>query len=59
MTNVWTLEEDPYLAALREDPRFTGMIDEVIRSLEVMYDRVVEAESNGGWENLRAKTEII
>jgi tetratricopeptide (TPR) repeat protein len=57
--NFWTLENDPYLAVLREDPRFTGMVDEVTRSLEAMYDRVVEAESNGDWESLRAKAEII
>lgn len=59
LSNIWIMEDDPYLAVLREDPRFTGMIDEVTRSLEAMYDRVLEAESTGDWDSLRAKSEII
>jgi len=35
------------------------MLDEVNRSLAEMYDRVLEAESTGDWETLRAKVEII
>ncbi len=58
-TNVWSLDEDPYLAVLRQDPRFTEMLDEVHRSIEEMYEHVVEAENNGDWESLRAKAEII
>ena len=58
-TNVWSLDEDPYLATLRDDPRFTQALDIVRRSIEAMYEHVVEAESSGDWASLRAKAEII
>lgn len=59
MTNVWSLGEDPYLRSLRDDPRFSAMLDEVDRSVDVMYEHVVEAEASGDWASLRAKAEII
>jgi TolB-like protein/Tfp pilus assembly protein PilF len=59
LTNVWDLGQDPYLAVIRDDPRFESILDEVNRSLEAMYDRVVEAENTGDWQSLRAEAEII
>jgi TolB-like protein/Tfp pilus assembly protein PilF len=59
LANVWNLDEDPYLAALRDDPRFTAILDEVHRAVEAMYENVVEAEDTGDWGSLRAKAEVI
>ena len=59
VTNVWNLDQDPYLTILRDDPRFVSMLDEVSRSLEAMYENVVEAEASGDWESLRARAEIF
>jgi TolB-like protein/Flp pilus assembly protein TadD len=59
LNNVWTLDEDPYLAVLRDDPRFAELRDQVMESVEAMYRRVVEAEKTGDWDSLRAKAEII
>ena len=59
LTNVWTLDEDPYLAELRDDPRFTAILDEVNRAVQVMYEHVIEAENTGDWDSLRARAEII
>ena len=57
--NVWTLDEDPYLATLRDDPRFGEISDRMMQSVDAMYRRVIEAESSGDWESLRAKAEVI
>ncbi len=59
MANVWSVADDPYLAALRDDPRFVAMLDEMNRAIDAMYQRVVEAETSGDWDSLRAKAEII
>ncbi len=59
LANVWDLDGDPYLAELRDDPRFISMLDEVSGVLEVMYEHVIEAENTGDWNSLRAKAEII
>jgi len=59
LTDLWSLEQDPLLSSLRGDQRFDAMLDEVHRSLAEMYERVLQAESSGDWESLRAKAEII
>jgi len=59
LTDFWSLELDPFLAALRDDQRFADMLDEVNRSLAEMYDRVLQAEDTGDWETLRAQARII
>ncbi|HSG96943.1 MAG TPA: tetratricopeptide repeat protein [Woeseiaceae bacterium] len=59
LTDLWSLDLDPFLAILRDDQRFAAMVDEVNRSLAEMYERVLRAESTGDWDSLRAKAEII
>jgi TolB-like protein len=59
LTDIWSLEQDPFLAILRGDQRFDAMLDDVNRSLGEMYERVLQAERTGNWESLRAKAEII
>jgi TolB-like protein/tetratricopeptide (TPR) repeat protein len=59
LTDLWSLEEDPFLAVLRDDERFTAILEEVERSMEQMYDRVLEAERSGDWASLRAEARII
>jgi len=58
-SNVWRLDEDPFLTLLRDDPRFTGVLDEISEAVEMMHDRVLQAERNGDWDSLRALAEII
>jgi TolB-like protein/Tfp pilus assembly protein PilF len=59
LTDLWSLEEDPFLAVLRDDERFTAILEEVDRSMQQMYDRVLEAERSGDWSSLRAEARII
>jgi len=58
LTNIWRLDEDPYLVLLRDDPIFTGILDEISESVAVMHDRVIQAESSGDWDSLRAQADI-
>ena len=59
LTDLWSLELDPFLRVLRDDQRFADMVDEVNRSLAEMYQRVLDAESGGDWQSLRAAAEIV
>jgi hypothetical protein len=59
LTDLWSLEQDPFLAGLRGDERFDAMLDEVSDSLTDMHERVLQAERTGDWESLRARAEII
>ena len=59
LANIWRLDEDPFLTLLKDDPRFTGILDEISESVAVMHDRVIQAESSGDWDSLRALAEII
>ena len=59
LTDLWSLEQDPFLASLRGDQRFDAMLDEVIDSLADMHERVLQAERTGDWDSLRARAEII
>ena len=59
LTDLWSLEEDPFLAILRDDDRFTAILEDVERSMQQMYDRVLEAERSGDWASLRAEARNI
>ncbi len=58
LTNFWGLDEDPFLTLLQDDPRFIGILDEISESVAMMHDRVLQAESSGDWDSLRALAEI-
>ena len=53
----WPLQIDPYLDTIRDDPRFTGMLDELDGYLATMRDRLFAAEAAGNLESLRERTE--
>jgi tetratricopeptide (TPR) repeat protein len=59
LANVWRLAEDPFLTLLKDDPRFNVILDEISESVAMMRDRVLQAESSGDWDSLRALAEII
>ncbi len=46
------------LTLLQDDPRFIGILDEISESVAMMHDRVLQAESSGDWDSLRALAEI-
>lgn len=50
----WPLFSDPFISSIRDDPRFTAMLDELEGYLAVMRDRLFEAESMGNLASLRA-----
>jgi len=59
LTNVWGLDEDPFLTLLQDDPRFIRILVEISESVTTMHERVLHAESSGDWDSLRALAEII
>lgn len=54
MFDGWPLYADPYLDSLRDDPRFSSMIDELDGYLAIMRDRLLQAEAAGDLDSLRA-----
>lgn len=53
----WTLQLDPYLEPIRNDPIFLEIIAEIDADLALMRQRVGQAESSGDWDPLlRAAT---
>jgi len=52
----WSVDEDPLLDTLRDEPRFVAMRSEMQASVDIMRKSVVDAEANDTWPELRAKT---
>ena len=52
ISDQWTLPFDPYLAVLRDDPRFDELLLELQELNDDMYERVLEAEASGEWQVL-------
>jgi TolB-like protein/tetratricopeptide (TPR) repeat protein len=52
ISDQWTLPFDPYLAVLRDDPRFEELLLELQELNDDMYERVLEAEASGEWQVL-------
>ena len=52
ISDQWTLPFDPYLAVLRDDPRFGDLLAELEELNDQMYERVLEAEASGDWQVL-------
>ena len=57
-SNGWPLAVDPYLDSLRDQPAFQAMVEELNDAVEVMHQRVSEAEQSGNWDELRALTVV-
>ena len=53
-SNGWPIAVDPYLSSLRGQPGFEAMVGELDDAIEVMRQRVSEAEQSGNWDELRA-----
>jgi len=50
--DMWTLDQNPMIDALREDERFKAMKLELDRKIEVMRDNVERAEESDDWSEL-------
>ncbi len=50
----WLLEGDPFLDSIRDDARFTEILDELDTLNAAIRARVTEAEQTGNWAALRA-----
>ncbi|HET6628410.1 MAG TPA: hypothetical protein VFG91_01415 [Woeseiaceae bacterium] len=59
MFDGWPLELDPYLGSIRGEPRFQAMVAELDAQVEVMRNRLFEAEAAGNFESLRSRAETI
>ena len=56
-SNGWPLAVDPYLESLRGEPEFQAMVSALDNAVNVMHERVIEAEESGNWDELRALVE--
>jgi TolB-like protein/Tfp pilus assembly protein PilF len=59
MFDGWPLGLDPYLDSIRDEPRFQAMVVELDGHVDVMRDRLFEAEATGNLESLRVRAETI
>jgi TolB-like protein/lipoprotein NlpI len=50
--DMWTLDQNPMIDALRDDERFKEMKQELDRKIEVMRDNVERAEESDDWSEL-------
>ncbi len=57
----WSLDTDPYLAAIRDDPKYLAMVEEIKIKLDEMHESTLRAEASGDWDQLRslAQTEPV
>ena len=53
----WTIDQNPYLNSIRDDPRFVKIRESLRRSVAVMRDRILDAEKTGNWDDLLALAE--
>ena len=59
MFDGWPLAVDPYLDDIRNEQRFIAMVDELDGHLDLMRNRLSEAEAAGNLDSLRARAESI
>ena len=52
---IWDLDIDPILAALRDEPRYQAMLEEVSDRIDVMRMNVEAAAASGNWDTLRGR----
>ena len=50
--DYWTLDQDPIIDDLRDDPRFIAMKQELDHRIELMRRNVEQAEATGDWNAL-------
>ena len=55
--NGWPMLFDPYLEAIRNEPEFEALANELDEALAEMAGRVADAEQSGNWDQLRAMVE--
>ena len=53
--DAWRLDEDPYLALLRDDSRFDSMHSQIREFNDKMLENVRQAELFGTWDELRER----
>ena len=54
----WSLEDDLYLASVRDQPEFQAVVKELNAALAAMSDRVQQAEASNDWEALREEARV-
>ncbi|HEX7063309.1 MAG TPA: hypothetical protein VF200_15155 [Woeseiaceae bacterium] len=55
----WPLALDPYIASLRDEPRFVAMVAELDRDLAEMREQLAAAQAAGDLDALRMRAETI
>ncbi len=53
--DFWSIEENPLLDTLRDDPRFTAIVDDIAARQRALRDSVKAAEAEDNWRPLLAK----
>ena len=53
-TNGWTLEMDPYLESIRDEPEFRAMLAEIGSDVARMQQNFLQAQGSGDWDELRS-----
>ena len=53
--DFWSLEENPLLDTLRDNPRYTAIADDIAERQRVLRESVKAAEANDDWRPLLAK----
>lgn len=54
--DVWSFDQDPIIAPLRSDPRFSGIEKQINDRIEEMRRNVEEARAAGDWSRLLDRT---
>ena len=55
MQDNWPLEQDPYLKTIRDDPRFTVILNDIQQYVDIMRINLERAQSSGNWDSLTAR----
>lgn len=52
MFDLWQVQDDPYLASIRDDERFIALLATIESDIERMRDNAARAEESGDWNPL-------
>ena len=52
---IWTIDQDPLLDGLRQDPRYEALRIRMEETLQQIRRSIEEAQSTGDWQTLRER----